>query len=333
MNRVRVACVGFVFDSAAEAVIRQVAPKIFDLTFAEQPERLTAEALAASDMLLTVAPLTDAMMHAAPRLRLIQKWGSGYEKIDVAAAGRHGIAVAITSGANADTVAEHAVTLMLAVMRRVTLADRAVREGRWIPAELRPISRKLFGKTVGIVGFGNIGQALARQLRGFSTSNLYFKRGGRLANEATLNATFVDLPELLARSDVVSLHCPGGAENRRMIGRAELAQMKPGAYLINTARGELVVEEELIEALQRGHLGGAGLDVYAVEPLPPGSPLRGLDNVVLTPHAAGSHMDDIALMANHAFENMLAFLEGKPIRAADVIVAPERPRAAIEVRP
>src|SRR6185369_1116570 len=112
MSRVRVACLGFVFDAVAEAVMRQMAPATFDLSFAADPATLTADTLAASDMLLTVAPVTEAMMRAAPRLRLIQKWGTGYEKIDVAAAARHGITVAITRGANADTVAEHAVTLM-----------------------------------------------------------------------------------------------------------------------------------------------------------------------------------------------------------------------------
>ena len=179
-TRVRVACVGFVFDPAAEAVIRHVAPPGLDLTFVPQPDRLTVETLAASDILLTVAPVTDEMMGSAPRLRLIQKWGTGYEKIDIQAAARHGITVAITAGANADTIAEHAITLMLAVMRRVVVADRALRAGRWIPSELRPVSRRLFGKTVGIIGFGNIGRAVARQLQGFKSTVLYHERGGRL---------------------------------------------------------------------------------------------------------------------------------------------------------
>lgn len=323
---VRVACVGFVFDPAAEAVIRQLAPAGFDLTFAEQPDRLAIGSLAASDILLTVAPVTDEMMARAPRLRLIQKWGTGYEKIDTRAAARHGITVAITAGANADTIAEHAITLMLAVLRRVVVADRALRAGRWIGSELRPVSRRLFGRTVGIVGFGNIGRALARQLRGFEATVLYHKRGGRLDNESELGAAYVGMQELLARSDVVSLHCPGGASNRHLIGRAELAAMKPGAVLINVARGELVAEQDLVDALASGHLSGAGLDVFAEEPLRPGSPLRDLDNVVLTPHSAGSLMEDVAIMARHSFDNMLAFLAGRSIRAADLVVAPERPR-------
>jgi D-3-phosphoglycerate dehydrogenase len=322
--RVRIACTGFVFDSAAEAIIRKVAPAQFDLTFAQQPEALAAEALAQSEILLTVAAVTEETLRRAPRLRFIQKWGTGYEKIDTQAAARHGVGVAITAGANADTIAEHAIALMLAVMRRIVVADGAVRGGRWIPSELRPLTRRLFGKTVGIVGFGNIGRAVARQLRGFETTILYCKRGGRVDDEAALGATCVALDELLARSDVVSLHCPGGAANRHMIDRARLAAMKPGAVLINVARGELVVEQDLVDALRSGHLAGAGLDVFAEEPLPAQSPLRELPNVVLTPHSAGSPMVDVAIMARHAFENIEAYLAGRQIRPADLIVAPAR---------
>ena len=263
------------------------------------------------------------------RLRFIQKWGTGYEKIDTQAAARHGIAVAITAGANADTIAEHALTLMLTVLRRVVLADRAVRAGQWIPSQLRPISQRLFGKTVGIVGFGNIGRALARQLQGFRTTVLYYKRGGAVEDKADLGASHASLDELLACSDVVSLHCPGGSQNRGMIGRTQLARMKRGAVLINVARGELIVEDDLVEALRNGQLSGAGLDVFAEEPLRAESPLRGLDNVVLTPHSAGSLMDDIAIMARHSFDNIQAFLAGQSIRTADRIVVPERSRPPV----
>jgi phosphoglycerate dehydrogenase-like enzyme len=325
----RVVCSGFVFDRVAEAVIRKLAPDGFELIFAERPEQMTPAMLAEADILLTVAPVTEDMLLRAPRLRFIQKWGTGYEKIDTAAAARHGIAVAITSGVNSETVAEHAITLMLTVMRNIVAADRALRDGRWIPGELRPKSQRLFGKTVGIVGFGNIGQALARQLRGFSTKVFYHKRGGRLANDMNCGATYMGLDELYAQSDVVTLHCPGGAQNRHMVDSRAFAKMKRGAVFINVARGELVVEDALVEALNSGQLSGAGLDVFAEEPLRPGSPLRALDNVVLTPHSAGSLMDDIAIMTAHAFGNMQAFLKGERIRAADLIVDPDKPRALI----
>jgi D-3-phosphoglycerate dehydrogenase len=326
---VRLACLGFVFDEHAQPVIRACAPENFEIAFADQPESLTEAMLAESDILLTVAPVTDEMMGRAQRLRFIQKWGTGYDKIDVAAAERHGIAVAITAGANADTIAEHAVTLMLTVLRRIVVADRALREGRWIPGEIRPVGQRLFGKTVGLVGFGNVGRATARQLAGFGTTVLYFKRGGPVAPEASHGATFAGLDELLERSDIVSLHCPGGAVNAGMIGAAQLARMKPGAVLINVARGDLVVEADLVAALREGKLSGAGLDVFAEEPLRAGSALRTLDNVVLTPHSAGSLMDDVPIMSRHAFDNMQDFLAGRTIRAADLIVDPKNPRPAL----
>jgi D-3-phosphoglycerate dehydrogenase len=322
---VQVSCLGFVFDPVAQEAIRRVAPAGLALTFSDKQRDIPDALLADCEVLMVVAPVTAEMIARAPRLRFIQKWGTGYDKIDLDAAARRGVPVAITAGANADTIGEHAVTLMLTVLRRVIVADRALREGRWIPNELRPVSRRLFGKTIGIVGMGNIGRAVARMLHGFNTELLYTKRGGRLADEAALGATFVSLPELLRRSDIVTLHCPGGAANRHMIDRAALAAMKPGAVLINVARGDLVDEAALIAALRSGHLSGAGLDVFAEEPLPAGSALRGFDNVVLTPHAAGSVADDIGRMARHAFENVEAFLRGEPIRPADLIVGPQHP--------
>lgn len=331
-RRYRVACLGFVFDPFAQGVINRIAPESFDLSYAERPEDMTEAMLTKSDMLLVVAPVTDAMMEKARHVRFIQKWGTGYEKIDVAAAARHGITVAITAGANANTVAEHAVTLMLAAMRRIVVADKAVREGRWIPAELRPVSQRLYGKTVGIVGFGNIGRAVARQLSGFDCKLLYYKRGGPVPDEAALGARYVGLDELYEQSDVVTLHCPGGAANRGMIDGTAIARMKRGAVLINVARGELVVEDDLVAALESGQISAAGLDVFAEEPLPPGSALRGLENVVLTPHSAGSLVDDIAIMAGHSFANMLAFQRGERIRAADLVVDPEQPRQPLPER-
>jgi len=329
MTPIQVACVGFVFDEAAQAIIRSVAPADFSLTFAERPETLDEHALARCDFLLTVAPTTDAMMRRAPRLRLIQKWGTGVDKIDLAAAERHGIPVTITAGANAATIAEHAVLLMLAVLRRLVVADRGVRDGAWNPAALRPQSRTLWGRTVGILGFGNIGRAVARRLSGFEARVLYHTPRGPVPDAR--GADYVDRDRLLAESDVLSLHCPGGARNRHLIDAAAIARMRPGAVLINTARGELVVEKDLVAALESGHLGGAGLDTFDPEPLAPGSPLRRLPQVVLTPHAAGSVPDDVAPMARHAFANMQRALRGEPLPAADLVVAPARPRFPVAV--
>jgi phosphoglycerate dehydrogenase-like enzyme len=319
-----VACVGFVFDSFAQPMVRRAAPANFTLSFAERPEALSEADLERADFLLTVAPITDAMMRRAGRLRLIQKWGTGVDKIDLAAAERHGIPVTITAGANAATVAEHTVLLIIAVLRQLVVADASVRRGEWSPAALRPRSASLWGRTVGILGFGSIGRAVARRLRGFEARILYHARRGP-ADESE-GAVFADLDTLLAESDILTLHCPGGPANRHLIDATALAKMKRGAILINTARGELIAQDALIAALQTGHLGGAGLDVFDPEPLAPGSPLQTMPQVVLTPHAAGSVPDDVAPMAAHSFANMQRLLRGEPFPAADVIVAPARPR-------
>lgn len=318
----QVLCLGFVFDAMAQADIRSVAPPGLELAFSEQHLDIPEGYLERADILVVVSPVTEDMLARAPNVRFIQKWGSGYEKIDLDAAARRGIPVAITAGANAQTIAEHTVALMLATLRRIVVADRAVREGHWTPSELRPVSQRLRGKTVGIVGMGNIGRAVAGMLAGFDTKILYNKRGGSLPDAMAKGWRFAELPMLLEQSDIVTLHCPGGAANRGMIDTAAIARMKRGALLINVARGELVDEEALISALRDGHLAGAGLDVFRQEPLQAGSPLRDLDNVVLTPHAAGSVGEDVALVAEHAFRNIAAFAERRPLDQADVIVDP-----------
>lgn len=321
-----VACVGFVFDSFARPIIRRAAPPNFTLSFAERPDALDDVDLARADFLLTVAPTTDAMMRHAPRLRLIQKWGTGVDKIDLDAAERHGIPVTITSGDNARSVAEHTILLMLAVLRQLVVADRGVRAGEWNPAALRPGSASLWGKTVGILGFGSIGRAVARRLCGFDARVLYHARRGTVENDE--GDQYAALDALLDESDILTLHCPGGRANRHLIDAAALAKMKRGAVLINTARGELVAEDALVAALRSGQIDGAGLDVVDPEPLAAGSPLREMRQVVLTPHAAGSVPDDVAPMAAHSFANMQRLLRGEPFPPADVIVAPARPRQA-----
>lgn len=324
---VRVECLGFVFDPVAQAIIRDMAPEGLDLSFAERPEQQSDRRLAVCDFIMGVAPVTEAMILKAPKLRLIQKWGIGVDKIDLKAAERHGVYVAITAGANSATIAEHTVLLMLAVLRRLVVADRALREGRWIPAELRPQSRKLAGKTVGILGFGNIGRAVARQLQGFGTEIIYHDARGPQDGGKPLNATYVSFAELLARSDILTLHIPGGGVNRHLLDKASIAGMKRGAAIVNAARGDLIDEDALADALESGRISGAGLDVFETEPLGSQSRLCKLDNVVLTPHSAGSVMDDVAPMAAHAFANIRRFLRGEGIPSADLIVEPARPRA------
>lgn len=231
-----------------------------------------------------LSPITAQTIAAAPRLRLIQKIGVGVNTIDLEAARARGIAVCNMPGTNSRAVAEMALLLMLAVLRRLAKFDAMTRAGRgWsrTPEEDSGL-RELAGRTVGLVGYGAVPRVLAPILRALDVTIVYASRSGK--PEAVGDR--VPLDELLRRSDVVSLHLPLTDETRNLIDARALARMKPGAILINTARGGLVDEGALHEAIAAGRLGGAGLDVFSEEPLASGNPLLALDGVVVAPHVA-----------------------------------------------
>ena len=254
----------------------------------------------------------DELLGRAPRLKMIANMGVGYNHIDIAAATRRGIPVSNTPGVLTDATADLAFTLILAVARRVVEGDRRVREGKfklWAPFLF--LGREVSGKTLGIVGFGRIGRAVARRAAGFGMRVLYHNRS-RLtpAEERESPAEYADLNTLLAQADFVSLHVPLSGETRHLIGAAELSRMKPTAYLINTARGPVVDEKALLAALQKGAIAGAGLDVYENEPaLTPG--LADLPNVVLLPHVGSATLETRTAMAAMAARNLIAGLDGQ----------------------
>ena len=259
---------------------------------------------------------TDRVFAACPALRLVSLWGTGTDNVDLEAAARRGVAVTNTPEVAADSIAEHCLALMLAVARRIPAVDAATRRGDWPSAT----SVQLMGKTLGVVGLGAIGRRLARL--------------GIAIGMQVLTWTFHPKPELgfdhhslervLHDSDVVSLHVRLTPETRHMIGRAELAAMKPTAILINTARGAVVDEEALVEALREGRIAGAGLDVYETEPLPAGHPLAALPNVVLTPHAAGNTREAVEAGLRMAIRNVENFFAGSP---ANLVTPPPGPPA------
>lgn len=329
-NTVKVACVGYVFVPAAQDIIREIAPDGFELSFAENWDAESEKWVEESDFLFVVSPVTSDMIARAPKLKMIQKWGIGVDKIDLPAAEKAGVFVAITAGANAATVAEHTIMHMLATMRRLPLADRAMKEGRWIVGDLRPQSRKLAGKTVGILGFGNIGKAVAARLQGFGVKIIYHDILGPMEEAGRkLNASYVGMEDLLTQSDVLTLHIPGGKANYQIIGKAAIAKMKPEVTIINCARGDLIDEDALAEALTSGKVLGAGLDTFEKEPIQPGQPatrLMAFPNVVATPHSAGSVLDNVAPMAAHGLENIQRLLHGEKPSKADLIVDPAKPR-------
>jgi phosphoglycerate dehydrogenase-like enzyme len=248
-------------------------------------------------LIVGVDPVTRQVLEAGP-LRVVVKYGSGMDNIDVDAARALDVEVSSTPGANARSVAELAIALLLALARNVALHDRGVRAGSW----RRVTGVELTGKRLGIVGYGAIGREVARIARGL---DMEVVAHDPLVDEAEV--PLVELDELYAESDVVSLHLPLTAETRGLIGARELAAMKPSAFLINTARGGLVDEAALAEALRSGGLAGAALDGFAAEPLGE-SPLRELDNVVLSPHAGASTHEAALRTADRAVDQLLAAL-------------------------
>jgi len=257
--------------------------------------------------------VTDRLLAHAPRLRVVGRHGVGLDNVDLDACTRRGIWVVYTPLANVEAVAEHAVGLMLAVAKRIVEGDRAVRAGEFAAARHRLVGQELHGQTLGIAGFGRIGQRVAEICRAAFAMPVMF--ADLLSHEevaARLGAQRVPLDELLARSDVISLHLPLTPQTRHLIDGPALARMKPGAILINTARGAVVDETALLAALRDGRLA-AGLDVFADEPLPPGNPLPMLPNVVLTPHCA-SHTEGALLAMAMVVEDVVRVLHGEAPR-------------------
>jgi phosphoglycerate dehydrogenase-like enzyme len=245
-------------------------------------------------LIVGVDPVTKRVLEAGP-LRVVVKYGSGMDNIDVPAAEGLGVHVSSTPGANARSVAELAIALLLALARSVGPHDRSVREGSW----RRITGIELAGKRLGIVGYGAIGREVARIARGLDMDVV--------AHDPLVDSDdvpLVPLAELYATSDAVSLHVPLTAETRGMVGAEELMAMKPTAFLLNTARGGLVDEEALADALGSGRLAGAALDGFTEEPLGD-SPLRGLDNVIFSPHAGAATFDAVRRTANRAVDQLL----------------------------
>jgi phosphoglycerate dehydrogenase-like enzyme len=267
-------------------------------------------------------PLSAADLEKAPRLALVHKLGAGVNTIDVEAATALGIAVANMPGANAPSVAEGAVLLMLAALRRLRELDRATRDGAGWPADptLGETVRDIGGCTVGLVGYGNIARRVETMLAAMGATMLH------TSTRDDGSAGWRSLPELLSASDIVSLHLPLTRATANLINADALAAMKPDAVLVNTSRGPIVDETALVDALRDGRLAAAGLDVFAVEPLPAASPLRALDNVVLTPHVSWYTADTMRRYLAHGVHNCERLRDGRELaHVVNGIVVPNRP--------
>jgi len=265
------------------------------------------------------ARFTEGVMSACRNLEVISIWGTGTDNVDLDAAGRHGITVCNTPGINAFAVAEHALALMLATARRIPHIDREVRGGAWP----RDMLTQLLGKTLGVFGTGKIGARVISLAKAFGMEVLAYSARGDAAAVAALGARAASKDEICRTADVITLHLRLATETRAFLGRRELALMKPTAILVNTGRGALVEREALLDALGRGRIAGAALDVFHDEPIKPGDPVLALPNVVLSPHNAGQTPEVIRDGLLRAIENVENYLAAKP---TDVVVAPVKPR-------
>jgi D-3-phosphoglycerate dehydrogenase len=249
--------------------------------------------------------IDEEVLAHADSLKIVSRMGVGYDRVDVAALNRRGIALTITPGANAEPVAEYAVAMMMAVTRKLRQIETATRSGVW---EVH-FGSSVPGKTLGIIGLGNIGKEVVRYTSGFGMNVLAYDPYPDAAYGQAHGVTFGTLEEVLANSDYLFLHAPYTGDNRRFLSAKQFGMMKKGAYFINCARGELVDEAALYDALKSGHLAAAALDVFEQEPVDMSNPLFTLDNVLLSSHTAGMTFEGRKKVIDMAFQN-IAELDG-----------------------
>jgi phosphoglycerate dehydrogenase-like enzyme len=294
--------------SDAVAQLRDVEHRVYQTLPADSRELVTR--IAEADAVINIRSSTrfsDDVLAGCPQLRLISIWGTGTDHVDLAAARARGIAVTNTPAVSAVAVAEHTLALMFAVARQTVNIDRAVRAGEWP----RAMVQQLHGKTLGIIGTGAIGREVARLGTGIGMNVIAWSFNQRGDH------AWVAFEDLFRRADVVSVHVRQSSETLAMIRTEHFALMKPTAIFINTARGRIVVEKDLVDALRNQRIAGAGLDVFETEPLPPDSPLRLLPNVVLTPHAAGITREATEAGLAMAIGNVLSFRTGTPVHVVN----------------
>ncbi|MHB1133772.1 MAG: hydroxyacid dehydrogenase [Chloroflexota bacterium] len=275
-------------------------------------DQLLALAPQAEAFIVRAGPCPRQLIDAAPHLKVIGKHGVGVDNIDIPAATERGIPVFSTPGTNAEAVVEMALAMMLSLARRLRSAQRVVEGNDYVKGRAAYLGVEMQGKTLGLIGLGRIGSSLAQKVNAaFDMPVIAYDpyvstppSGGRIRLVGSLD-------ELLGEADFISIHVPLTKETRNLIGREQLAKMKPTAYLVNTARGAVVDEEALAEALRGGVIAGAGVDAWAEEPAPAAHPLYGLDNAVLSPHVGGQTAEAMQKMARAVVEGVLAGLRGQ----------------------
>ena len=295
-------------------IARSLTPAGFELLVASPGTPEFIEASAQAEYFLGFARnMGNEFFRSAPKLKLVQLTSAGYDQVDVEAARKAKVPVANNGGANAIAVAEHTLLLMLAVMKKLVFHHNNVVAGKWRVGDFADArAYELAGKTVGIIGLGNIGKKVARRVAAFDAKVIYYDTV-RLTEdqEDALGVRFVLKHELLSRADVVSLHVPLDDSTRGMIGEKELALMKPDAVIVNTCRGPVIDEDALYGALAGKKIAGAGLDVLVDEPTKPDNPILKLANVTLTPHSAGPTWDNWMARFRNGFDNIQRVASGR----------------------
>jgi len=312
-----------IFPSEYLDVITADVPDGFELhpirTY-DEPELITA--ISGADFIMVGGDvyLSGKLLDAAKRVKLIVKRGVGYDRIDVRGAAAKGIPVSITPvAATSRSVAEHTVLLILAVLRKLKYLDQLVRRGGW-RNDIQCCTYQLSGKTVGIVGIGSIGREVAKRLKAFNAVLIYHDTIRITSQvEEALGASFRELDDLFTQSDIITLHIPLTSGTRNLVNERTLSMMKRTAVLINTSRGGVVDEPALINALKAGRIMGAGLDVFAKEPLALDHPLIQMDNVVMTPHWAVGDIDTIREQLRRGFTNIARVAKGEGVVESDLV--------------
>jgi len=303
-----------VMDSAILELMTSCLPKEFELIAVktkDEEERM-AKVVDADFIMVAPTAVNRQLIEKGKKLKLIQKLGAGLNNIDLEAATIKGVPVANAGGTNAIAVAEHTITLILALYKKLFTVNASLLQGKWSKWDFRSETYEIYRKTVGIIGLGNIGREVAQRLRCFEADILYYDIT-RLSpeTEAELGYRFVAFDELLRTADIVTLHSNLTDETYHMIGENELNIMKESAIIINAARGALIHEQALYKALKEKRIAAAGLDAFEKEPPDPDNPLLYLDNVLVTPHTGGGGFDTLKRIYELAFENMQRVLRGE----------------------
>lgn len=309
------------YDDEVKKLIAKMVPPGFtlkEISSVDQYDNLRE----ANYIILRIFKLNAEVINSIPNLKLIQRWGVGYEKVDIKAAGKRNIPVAITPGMNAAAVSEMAVLLMLAVYRKLITLHNNVVEGKWQVPGIASSSYTIDDKRVGLIGLGSIGRKVAEKVQSFGATVQYYDVFRRpLEEETALGIEYVELDQLLKTSDIISLHVPLTDATKHLICKDTLGLMKPSAIIVNTARGAIIKQDDLAEALKAGKILGAGLDCLEQEPADKDNPLFALKNVVVTPHMGGSTIDISVNMAKRCIENIVRISKSQDLPKTDIVNA------------